>query len=170
MATAQWKLADLSTRTGLSKTRGEKIVRKNRWPIMDVPSKTARSKTRGKQIVRANRPRITGAPSKTVQPPRGPQMLRASILVWSRSNTEKWKRCASSRMWSARRSNSGTSRNSKNWNGRGRISSGRNSSSAASNSKWGKYAQQSQKLQERQQRDVQKQDKKQPKSERPPAR
>src|SRR6266852_6001449 len=94
--------------------------------------------TQHQQTVRANRPRITGAPSKTVQPPRGPQMLRASILVWSRSNTEKWKRCASSRMWSARRSNSGTSRNSKNWNGRGRISSGRNSSSAASNSKWGK--------------------------------
>ncbi len=60
-----------------------------RRKLADLSPRTALSKTRGKQIVRGNRRRITGARLKTVLPPRGRRMSRASILGWSRSNKEK---------------------------------------------------------------------------------
>src|SRR5712671_3683004 len=57
--------------------------------LCSLTDPTVSPKTRRKEIVRENRRQITEAPSKTVLPPRGPRMPRASILGWSRSNSEK---------------------------------------------------------------------------------
>src|SRR5437899_3854176 len=53
------------------------------------------------------------------------------MLGWSRSTSEKQKRCASNRMQNARRCSNGTSRNNRNWNRGEPISSSVTNSNAA---------------------------------------
>src|SRR5713101_1792393 len=163
MATARWKLADLSPRIVRPRTRGEKIVRKNR------PLENPREANRpGKPP--ANNGRTFEDRPTTSRPSNAPRLNPGLEQKQQRELDKMRQQQDVERQKVQQRHVQEQQKLERQRPDQQRQEQLQRRQQQQVGQMQQKHAQQSQKLQERQQRDVQKQDKKQPKSERPPAR